>query len=110
VWDGVDGVGGVDGAVAATAFDAVVSTTSDNISTMLFKPSLLLDDVKRNLKVPGKGRRKKKKKKEERRKKKEERRKNEKQKFKCQNLNSEQSRIPKKQKETVAVTYMLNCC
>ena len=106
MWDGVDGVGGVDGAVAATAFDAVVSTTSDNISTMLFKPSLLLDDVKRNLKVPGKGRRKKK---EERRKKKEERRKNEKQKFKCQNLNSEQSRIPKKQKETVAVTYMLNC-
>ena len=71
MWDGVDGVGGVDGAVAATAFDAVVSTTSDNISTMLFKPSLLLDDVKRNLKVPGKGRRKKKKK-EERRKKKEE--------------------------------------
>jgi len=36
---------------------------------MLFKPSLLLDDVKRNLKVPGKGRRKKK---EERRKKKKE--------------------------------------
>jgi hypothetical protein len=74
VWDGVDGGGGVDGAVAATAFDAVVSTTSDNISTMLFKPSLLLDDVKRNLKVPGKGRRKKKKKEERRKKKEEERR------------------------------------